>query len=283
MADGSEDRVLAQVQLMARLRGYRCTVVSPDEVELETERGPETLSLDNLRMLVAQEPPAKRLAFLTTVLDHLVSTGEAPDTADDFERTRAHLRVRLYPEDMESAGVEPLRRTVVPGLAEHAVVDEPTRVMTPGRTHTEAWPLTADEIFTLGRANVRACTRLDLHSLDSDEAPVYGGYLNDYASAHALWLDDYPVLGRHGALVCVPVEGALYAHPLDGPKLVAAQEMLIKLALTRQEESPRRISTSIYHWHDGALTAALSVEPSADRDIRILAHPEYQPLMEALI
>jgi hypothetical protein len=284
MSDGSEDQVLPLLRLMSQLRGYRCTVVSPDEVELETSGGPQVVSLRNLRMLVAQERPEDRYAFLSRFLNDLADTGEADlGGAAGFEETGKKLRVRLYPEDMEQPVGEVLRRAVAPGMAENVVVDEPTRVVTPARSITDAWPLAPAEIFERGRANVRAAARLELHSLDAPDAPVFAGYLPDYASAHALWLDEYPVLGRHGALVCVPVEGSLYVHPLDGPKLIEAQNMLINLGLSRQDESPRPISADIYHWNAGALHPALAVRPTADRTIEVHVDPTYQPLMESLL
>lgn len=279
-----EDQVLPLLQLMARLRGYRCTVVSPVEVELEAGGGPQTVSLSNLRMLVAQERPEDRYAFLSRFLNDLADTGGTDLAgAAGFEETGKQLRVRLYPEDMEQPVGEVLRRAVAPGLAENVVVDEPTRVMTPARSITDAWPLAPAEIFERGRANVRAAGRLELHSLDAPDVPVFAGYLPDYASAHALWLDEYPVLGRHGALVCVPVEGSLYAHPLDGPHLIEAQNMLINLGLARQEESPRRISANIYHWTAGALHPALAVRPAANQTIEVHVDPSYQHLMESLL
>jgi hypothetical protein len=199
-----------------------------------------------------------------------------------FEEIRENLRVRLYPEDMESPVGEPLRRVVVPGVTENVVIDEPTRVATPMRSETEGWPLGAAELFEVGRANVRAAGRVEFHSLDVGEGPVFAGYLTDYASAHALWLDEYPVVGKHGALVCVPVEGALYVHPLDGTGLLDAQGTLVKIGLGRQEESLRRISLDVYHW-DGGLRPALTVRPGEDRTIELYVEPSYQGLMESLI
>jgi hypothetical protein len=289
MADGqSEDRVLQQVQTMARLRGYPCTVVSPDEVELETTQGPYSLYLGNLRMLVAQQPPAKRLAFVADFLDALVRTGKADDArADDFEEIRRNLRVRLYPPDMRMPGAEPLRREIAPGLAETVVIDSPTTVQTPASTITASWPLSEDEIFEQGRSNVYAGTRLELQSLEADDAPVFAGYLDEYASAHVLWLDEYPVFGKRGALVCIPVEGALYVHPLDGPNLIEAQNLLIRIGLARQEDSARPISADLYHWDNsvagGALRPALTVRRAADHRIECLVEPTYQSVMESLI
>jgi hypothetical protein len=289
MADAQDDRVLPQLQMTARLRGYRCTVVSPDEVEVETTQGRQVLSLSNLRMLVAQEPPAKRLAFVIRFLDQLVETGSDDAAAPDFEVIKKDLRVRLYPADMREPGYEPLSRVVVPGLAENVVIDEPARVVTPGRDTTDGWPVTAEEIFARGRENVRTGTRLSLHSLEADDGAIFAGYLNEYASAHALWLDEYPVLGRHGALVCVPVEGALFVHPLDGPNLIEAQNALVRIGLGRQEESARRISANVYHWDNslagGAspLRLALTVKLGADQTIELLVDPGYQGLMESLL
>lgn len=295
MVDGHDEyRVMEQVQLIARLRGYQCTVVSPDEVELQTAQGPHTLSLRNLRMLVAQQPPAKRLASVAQFLDALVETGKVESGTADFEETRRNLRVRLYPADMRTPGAEPLRRDVAPGLAEVAVIDNPTTVATPSRSVTDTWPLTGSEIFEQGRANVRAGGRLELRSLDAVDAAIFAGYLDEYASAHALWLDEYPVMGKHGALVCVPVEGALYAHPLDGPNLVEAQNLLIRIALTRQEDSARPISANLYHWDSslaesgldldfGSLRLAMIVKLTADQTVECFVEPTYQRVMENLL
>jgi hypothetical protein len=294
MADGRDEyRVLEQVRLMARLRGHQCRVVSPDEVELQTARGPHTVSLANLRMLVAQQPPTKRLAFVAQFVDALAETGKVDAAgATDFEETRRNLRVRLYPSDMQTRGAEPLRRDVSPGLAETAVIDNPTTVATPSRSITDTWPLTEGEIFEQGRANVRAGGRLELHSLDAAEAAIFGGYLDEYASAHALWLDEYPVMGKHGALVCIPVEGALYVHPLDGPDLIEAQNLLVRIALGRQEESARPISANLYHWDNSLavsgqdhsrLCLAMAVELTRDQTVECFVEPTYQRLMESLV
>jgi hypothetical protein len=225
------------------------------------------------------------------------------DTAD-FEEIRKNLRVRLYPESMElPGGEERIRRVVAPGLAEIAVIDQPTMVQTPTTSTTDAWPLTADEILEQGRANVRAGERLALGNYDFDGITIMRGFLDDYASAHALWLDDYPVLGEYGALVSIPVEGELYVYPLDGGhNLIEAQNTLVEFGLFRQEQEPRPISHNIYHWdherfekeEDPALAAEFGqacplylamrvTREEADQKIVCHIEPEYQRLMEQLL
>jgi hypothetical protein len=282
----NDDPLLWLFRLRAKNRGLAVTVMSPDELEIvgASSGTPWTIQLDNLRRRAEQAPRDRWRVLIDEFLDQLGDADQ--DTAADgsLDGVRSQLRIRLYPVEREIPdGVVPIRRPVAPGIEECLVIDRPTAVMTPSADRVAGWPLDPDELLDLGRANVRAGQPLEVvqrEVINGADIAVLAGD-DDYASGHLFWLDRYPVVGPSGALVAVPAEGVLYAHPLTDGTVYAAGEVLAGAALDKYARAERPIAAALYHWHDGAIDLAAELRTGGD-EASIVLTAEFGSLMEQL-
>ncbi|MFB4314341.1 hypothetical protein [Actinomadura sp. 21ATH] len=288
----SDDPLLGLVCAIIEHHGYVARVVDEDQVELRRpdQDAPGLIYLTNLRQWAAREPrdqwPAIAADFVGSVIATAADDGDDALDFEDLALVRPLLRTRLYGDDFGTgvkAGTEPVRRQVAPGLAEVLVVDKPTAMMIVNADLREKWGTEAGELFAAAEENVRRDGPLELAAGDYEGVRLFslgGDYA--YATAHALWVDDYPVTGPHGALVVVPAQGMVHAVPVHGGEVAAAMNLLVRVGWGGFQEGPRSITPNVYWWRDGALRLAGAVEAREDT-LAVSISAEFQELLEELV
>ncbi|GAA3959800.1 hypothetical protein GCM10023085_47810 [Actinomadura viridis] len=282
------DPVITLVCAVVESHGYTCTVIDGDQVELGRpgDSSPSRMYLSNLRQWVAREPEDQWPAIVSDFVGTLIATTEVEDEEAldlaDFALIRPLLRTRLYADDFQ-AGMEVVRRTVAPGLAEVLVVDKPTSLLIVSTGMAADWPVGRDELFHVARENVRSDGPLEMVEDDAGGVPIFSlGAETAYVTAHALWAGDYPVTGPHGALVAVPAQGVVHASPVHPGGVPAAMNVLIRVAWAGFQEGPRSISPNVYWWDDGELRLAGAVEAGEDA-LTVSIGEDFQALLEHLV
>lgn len=277
----TNDPLLWMVQLRAKNRGIGVQVVSANEL---TVTGTDwTVYLDNLRRQAEHRPRDQWREMIDEFLDNLLVDDAGPSSADSLEEVRDSLRVRLYPADQELPDdLLPVRRPIGPGLEERLVLDLPTQVMTPSADTITHWRLSHDELLDLGRNNLRNGPPLEVQTDVVDDARIatLSGD-GDYASGHLSWLDQYPVVGPYGALVSVPEEGVLFAHPITDHTVYPAGGVLADATVRIHDKAGKPIGRHLYHWRDGRIDLAAGLDTS-DGELSIIVTEEFQALMEHL-
>ena len=279
------DPLLWLLQLRAKNRGLQVTVVSPDELQVvgASSGTSWTVRLESLRRQAEEESRDQWGGLIDHFLGSLQEADDSREDRDDLESLRPHLRTRLYPVDRElPEGMVPVSRLIAPGLVECLVADRPASVVTLSRETVADWPLGDQELLDLGRANVASADRLSVETdvIDGAQVATLTGDA-DYASAHLCWLDEYPVVGPYGALVAVPEEGVLFAHPLTDGSVLAAGGVLAGAVVRVHDEAHRPIGRHLYHWRDGGIELAAELE-TADGELSIVVTERFQELMEHL-
>lgn len=263
--EGDETTLDSLVVLVAESLGYSCTRLPGDVMELEG-RGRLHIGLRDLWQLARMMPRDDWPAVVSDHVTTIVTAVEEPLDLAEFAPVRHLLRARIYPWTADHGPLA--ARPFAPGLIEVAVIDTPTTVRMLTRAEAEAWPVPPEELFALGRANVRADGPLQRVERRVGECTVteLSGW-TFYAATHVFWLEEYLTLGPLGALVALPNRGLVLAAPLrlsDGGygrhvrhgeetvALVAAR--LHERAAAGYREGPGSLSPELFWWRQGGLT-----------------------------
>ncbi|MFE7799634.1 hypothetical protein [Nocardia sp. NPDC057440] len=276
------------VTVAAQQLGYVCRATDADEAaEFIGPRGdgPHYLWLGNLRRSLHEHPvdrwPALVADYVGTFLAEVDMEYTDPIDADDFATVRCLLRTHFAPAGAD-AGIDVARRDVAPGIVQVAVI---------GRLHTAVavtpemlahWDIGLDALFDLAEANTRADSRLEVEWKGYNDASFAVLSGSDFASAHARWLDDYPVIGMYGALFVTSHEGNVYVHPITGPDAMSAMILLGKVAANTYRSEPRPVSPAVYWWKDSAISLAAGTEIDKDGNVAVHQTPEFDSLLTSL-
>ncbi|MFC5187491.1 hypothetical protein [Actinomadura harenae] len=257
-ADGTLDSL---VVLVAESLGYSCRAVSGEVMLLE---GPTRLhvGMRDLRQIARLIPRDDWPALVSDHITTLTTALEEPLDLWDFDLARHLLRTRLYQSAADIGGLA--ARPFAEGLIEAVVVDTPTAVRTVTGHEAAGWPVSADALFMLGRANVRddGPLRVDEHDLGQVRVAVLSGW-TAYTATHLAWLEEYLQIGAHGALVTVPNRSLVIVHPLrssdPSPRVryraaATAAHELHSHARNAYEEGPGSLSPHVYWWRAGAMS-----------------------------
>ncbi|MFD0361375.1 hypothetical protein ACFQZZ_07940 [Nocardia sp. GCM10030253] len=285
-AADSSDLLLTLVVAIVQDHGYSCTIESDTVMLSGSGVSDWELSLDNLRRKVAPEPedqwPALVADHLSTMFAELDVTATAPLDMADLDRIRPLLRARMYPEDMEDVGIPVVSRTLAPGLAQRVVIDQVNTMVSVTYDRLSHWRIQEQDLFEIAEDNTHDDGLLTVEDLEVEDERILGLYGSaDYASAHARWLGEYPVVGRWGAAFVVPCEGTVFIHPLDGMDAYVSVGTLANMAMVTHAERPSPVSPSVYWWHDGIIELAADVRKSGD-ELELHVSAEFQEVMEQI-
>jgi hypothetical protein len=275
------DQVVSLVILVAESHGFACRVL--DDNGLRLSRGDEEfeLGLTNLRQRLAGERPDDWPAVVADFVGAVIVGFENRLETDDFQLIRPLVRTRFYGADPQIRDqfctIEP-----APGLVEVVVIDRPTSVMLAPAADVAAWRVPQQELFRLGRGNVRADPPLDReeHDVDGVRVCVLSGE-SFYATTHLHWLGDYLVLGPFGAFLALPNRHVMLAHAVWDGSAIQALGTLRRLAERFHTEGPGSITADVYWWRAGRLSLVQTVI-GADGRARIQPSAELGTMLDQL-
>jgi hypothetical protein len=249
-ADGDDPALDSLVVLVAESHGYACRPVPNDVMLLD---GPQRLHIGmrNLRQLARQVPRDDWPALVADHVGTIITAIEEPLDLGDFSLVRGLLRSRIYPVEARTGRL--ISRPFAPGLIEAIVADTPTTVRTIVTDDAGTWPVTADELFAVGRDGVRADGPLDCDVIDDTGIRVLEGS-TFYAATHLVWLESYLDPGPHGALTVAPTRSTIAACPIRKDSAAVTAERLHAFARDAYDDGPGSLTPDLFWWRDGTLT-----------------------------
>ncbi|QIS13923.1 hypothetical protein [Nocardia arthritidis] len=271
----------------AELGGHAAQVTAEGEVTVTGPTGATVYYLENLVREIAAAPPRDWAALVADHLGTGLSHDEVADTepleAMEFAEVRTLVRTRLYPDSTHDQ-VACVCRQLAPGLTQRVVLDGVHTISPVTYQLLASWDIDERDLFALGERNTRTDGPLQVELADfpEDAPPWFLLQGNDYTSAHALWLGDYPdVIGRAGALFAVPAELSIYAAPIDDIDVLEAGQILASLATHHFANDPWPTSPHLYRWNDGHIELAVHVQP-ANESFELQPTDEFLTLLNQL-
>ncbi|MFB9833677.1 hypothetical protein [Actinoallomurus acaciae] len=246
-ADGSDPALDSLVVLVAESHGYGCRAVPGDVMLLD---GPQRLHIGmrNLRQLARLVPRDDWPALVADHVGTIITAIEEPLDLSDFALVRGLLRSRIYPAEARTARL--ISRPFAPGLIEAIVADTPTTVRTVVTDDVVGWPVTADELFAVGRDGVRADGPLECDVIDDTGIRVLEGS-TFYAATHLVWLESYLDPGPYGVLAVAPTRSTIAACTIRKDTALISAERLRAFAADTHEDGPGSLTPDLFWWHRG--------------------------------
>ena len=210
---------------------------------------------------------AGRSEWPTTIREHFDNafrssrdSEELDAKADRLEAVRAALKVRLYHTDyLDQMGSEGLiHRVPAEGLIETLVYDLPGSVRTVPPDHIRKWGMSTEDLFRVGLENVMAEPPPERQTFDVGKGAVIQALVGDsfFTASHVLFLEDYlDPAPPFGAVVAVPHRHAVLFHAIVDMRVMEAVNSMIPIAFGMYQEGPGSLSSALYWWRPGSLTA----------------------------
>ncbi len=201
----------------------------------------------------------------------------------DFEAVKPRLRARLYPDSLLQESAELIYRSGPEGTIETLVLDLPTTVRTVAPNEVQRWGQTGQDLFELGRHNLRQSGRLRASTaslLPGTDVVLYHGDPY-YAASHALIIEDYlPADLPYGALVGLPRRDALLLHVIRNVGMAHAVNAMLRVIVGLYHEGPGSLSPHLYWLRDSEF---LPLPYSLDgRSLDFQPPPDFVALLEHL-
>ncbi|WP_084039436.1 hypothetical protein [Demequina sp. NBRC 110053] len=233
--------------------------------------------LHNLAMLCASLPPRERPGAIRSHVAALVDSRSTstPVTLADIERAgyvRA-MDLAAVPDGIRDE-LTPYSRRVGDSLIALLTLDAPSAVTTVGPDDLARLDLRA--AWSAGMANLRAVEVDAREQQDVDGCTVHSlAGESFFVGSRILVLEDEVARvgdAPHGAVVIAPDRHHLHFHVVRDISVVAAVNLLAKVAGGAYAQEPGAISPHVYWWRTGALTpltqrrddGALTVVPPDD-------------------
>lgn len=236
--------------------------VRVEEGVVQPKLGPfghtSVLGLQNVAQSCAQVAVERWPSLIAEHFDCIfaVSGDQNALTVDvgDFSKVSERLRARLYPLDLLSQSVETIHRPGPEGTIEVIVLDLPTTVRTISRSEARSWPIETEELFEIGRRNLRAAGLLEHTPVVAQSGVEVYLYSGDpyYAASHVLFLDTYlPNDLPHGALVGIPRRDVILLHIIRNIGVTEAIGMMLQAIIGMYADGPGSLSPNLYWFQHG--------------------------------
>lgn len=223
-----------------------------------------TFGLANLAALVAQHPRRRWPNLARRHARGVLAVHEGDEDPLDIEAIRPNILLKLRPgDDLEQ--VATYAPEILPGILLLVAIDHPDHVRELFSDETIEELGGWEELRDIALGNLRRLGPPDHETIQADPA-------EPDSTVHLFGSDDFFGAARlailpevlahvgierpsHGTLIAVPNRHLLLVHPLEGPGLVSAVQLMVRLA------------SSEYHGHTGPLSPQVFYR-SADGEVQ---------------
>ncbi|MBL4685165.1 MAG: hypothetical protein JKY37_11290 [Nannocystaceae bacterium] len=236
--------------------------------------------LQNLAQICSQAEAGDWPEVIKGHFDGVIRSSASADLeslAEDWDRARAMIKVRLYPHDAVADTLPGLAyREAAEGLLAVLTYDLPDAVATVPRTDVRKWPLSFDEAFELGLDNVMAQDPVHDQEVELESGGCFTAMIGDsfFVTSRMLTLDRTLDGGEFGALVAVPNRHTMLVSPIVDLTAMEVLNAMLVVAHHRHEEGPGPLSPHLFWCRDGVSPMTLRATVDGD-DLSFTAPEEF--------
>jgi len=174
---------------------------------------------------------------------------------DDFESIEKYLAVRIYDSEYLSAIDEEtiIRRPLTGEVFIVLVFDFPHVIENIKREDADKWGKTDDELFEIGKKNVRKNYRFETAEVDFDKDKVLAVETDHFFAPNILLeLEQRPeLLGKGGTIVAIPTRSLALIYPIRDMKVVSALTMFFNSVPRIFAAGPGSLTQEVFWYRNG--------------------------------
>lgn len=221
--------------------------------------GFKELGLQNVAQMCKQNDIKNYEAVVIDHFDTMIRihqfNQEFDDIVSDFEKVEQYIGVRLYDTGYAAhlEGENLIAKDFADGIINVLVFDLPESVMNIKPKQTKPWGKTIDELFEIGKKNIKEKYPVNLSEEKVGEHLIWFAEANHFfASGFALDIADYPqIVGDKGSLVSIPNRHTVIIYPIRNLDVLGALNNVLYLTSRMYQDGPGSITDKLYWYKDG--------------------------------
>lgn len=243
------------------------------------DSGAISVPLDELAEIMRQSEPADRKRMLNHWLRIMLAREDGVDI-QDFSQVRDLIRIRLFPEDIDTGGQELAEMLVMPGIRAVIALDLPEAVVAMRRDQVAHWGLEDRDLFGMGLHHVVHDNTVTAETLDGPEGAIVHVHTgpSHFVASRALALEQW-VDNPNGALVSVPNRHTLLFHSIEDARALNMIPALAMLGQPAFVEGPGSISREVYWWLPGRFAKIELVEDPTSGALALRPPASFKEMM----
>lgn len=172
-----------------------------------------------------------------------------------FEKVEKYIAVRLYDSGYASYLEE--ENLVIQDFAEDIIAmlvfDLPESVINIKPEQVQFWGKTIEELFVLGRKNIKENYPVNLSEEIVGEHSIWFAEADHFfASSFTFDIAEYPqTIGKKGSIVSIPNRHTVIIYPINDLEVLGAVSDILYLTKRMHEDGPGSITDKIYWYNDG--------------------------------
>lgn len=223
--------------------------------------GFEKLGLQNLSQMCKQNDIKDYESIVTDHFDTMIRihkfNTEFDEIVSDFEKVKKYIGIRLH--DVGYAANLKKEDLIIKEFAEDVVTmlvfDLPESVMNIKPEQAKVWDKTIDELFEIGKKNIKENYAVNLSEEKVGENKFWFAEADHfYATNFAMHIEDYPqIIGKKGTLLSIPNRHIVVIYPIQNLEVVSALNNMLYVTSRMYEDGPGSITDKLYWYNDGVL------------------------------
>ena len=228
--------------------------VEEDAIRMQDD---SMFGLVNLAQMCSRVKPDEYHLIITQHFDTLLQNKAFRESlvVDKFESMKKYLAVRIYDSEFLSAIGEgtTIRRPLAGEVFAVLVYDFPHTIENVKREDADKWGKTEDELFEIGKKNVRKNYQFETAEVSFDKDIILAVETDHFFAPNILLeLEERPeLLGKGGAVVAIPTRSLVLIYPIQDMKVMAALTMLFNSVPKIFSAGPGSLTKEIFWYHEG--------------------------------
>jgi len=216
------------------------------------------LGLLNIAQLCKQSVMPEYKKLIADHFEALIRTNqfqqEFDKTIEDFDKVKAYLGTRLYPNDFSAAiGKEHvIAETFAGDICKMLVFDLPDSVTTIKPDKAKKWGKSVAELFDVGIKNIKEKYPVNISQEQLGEITIWFVQGDHFFTPNIVFdLVNHPeMVGSKGSLIGIPHRHVTLIYPIEDLEVVNIITQLIPVIYGMNQEGPGSLSNNLF-WYNG--------------------------------
>ncbi|MEQ8477043.1 hypothetical protein [Fulvivirga sp.] len=204
---------------------------------------------------------------------------------EDFGKVKEYIGVRLYNDNyLDQIGRElVIAKNIAPEINAMLIFDLPDSVTSIQPQQAEKWDVSIDELFEIGKANIRSKYDFEISEEDLGNFKVWFVQTDHFFAPNILLeLNEYTkMIGSNGSLIGVPHRHAVIVYPIENLEIVKAVNQLIPTIKGMNAEGPGSLSSKLY-WYKEDGFIELPSEITDDNQLKFMPPEAFVDMLNLL-